>query len=110
MDELERLRAQKAETYLKQQQETAAREYQEKEDLKGQMAEMEAQIRLHMTKEAISRYGTLKAGHPDKAIYALVVMSRFIEEQKIQIIDDEFLKRIIIKINKGKKEFKIKRV
>jgi len=69
---------------------------------------LEATVKQYLSKEAITRYGTLKAGHPDKAIQALTVLAQLIQAKQItkKLSDQEF-KSILIQLQEPKKQFKI---
>lgn len=75
----------------------------------SQLAQLEAIIRLRMTKEAITRLGNLKAAHPTRAAQAIAVIAQFMQSGKIQIIDDIILKDILERLQPEKKEFKFTR-
>ena len=62
----------------------------------------------HQSKEAISRYGNLKAAHPDVAIQAIAVIAQAAGQIKEKISDEQF-KNILKQMQKPKKEFKILR-
>lgn len=63
-----------------------------------------------MTKEAITRYGNLKSAHPEKAIQAITIIAQAVQSgQMKEKITDEQLKRILLQLQKPRKETKIKR-
>ncbi len=102
MDEIERIRQNK----LKELQEKQQEELQ----LQQQIQQLETVVKQFLTKEALQRYGNLKAAHPEKAIQLLVILSQLIQQGKIKgKVDDQQLKEILKQITPGKKEFKIKR-
>ncbi|MCF7861217.1 hypothetical protein K9M79_03140 [Candidatus Woesearchaeota archaeon] len=110
MDNLEQIKAKKLQEMLKKREEQVNQKKAEEEDTEKQIKAIEAQVKPHMTKEAIFRYHNLKIMHPENATYALMVMHRFIEEKKIDSIDEGALKELLGRIASKKREIKIKRV
>lgn len=106
MDELEALKKKKLEEL---QQAEAMQQSQEEAQLQQQIEQLEAVVKQLFTKEALSRYGNLKAAHPEKAIQVLVVLGQLIQQGKIHKINDSQLKEILKQLTPEKKEFKIKR-
>jgi DNA-binding TFAR19-related protein (PDSD5 family) len=81
---------------------------QEKQSqLLKQIERLEHTVKQHLTKEAITRYGNLKAGHPEKAMQAIAVLAQLIQAGQIKkkLSDEEF--KTILKHMQQKKEFKI---
>jgi len=76
--------------------------------LQKQVAMLETVVKQKMTKEAISRYGNLKAAHPEKAIQIIAVLAQAIQQGQIneQITDEKF-KILLKQLEPEKKEFKI---
>jgi|GEM_PF-3123439 DNA-binding TFAR19-related protein (PDSD5 family) len=101
MDELEALR-QRRRSELQQQ---AA----EEEQIQQQITQIEALVKSKMTKEAVSRYSTLRSVHPDKATQALLVLAQLIQAKQVTTIDDEHFKLLLSKINPEKREMTITR-
>lgn len=101
MDEIEKIRENKLEELQAKQQEQL--------QLQQQIQQLEAMVKQFLTKEALQRYGNLKAAHQEKAIQLLVILSQLIQQQKIKgKVDDTQLKEILKQITPEKKEFKIK--
>jgi len=110
MDELEELKRKKLEE-LKNQQEAALQEQAEEQaQLEQQIEQLEMMVKQVFTKEALSRYGNIKAAHPEKAVQVLVVLGQLIQQGKIKQINDAQLKEILKKLTPEKKDFKIKRI
>ena len=74
--------------------------------LRKQIEQIEALAKRKLTKEALARYNNLKMAHPEKAVQAAV----FIVQASQQSIDDGQLKKLLILMEKEKKQTKIKRV
>ena len=66
---------------------------------------------LGLSKEALQRYGNLKAAHQEKAVQLLVILGQSIQQGHIkEKISDEKLKDILKQLQPEKKDFKIKRI
>jgi len=105
MDELEGIRRRKLEELRKQQ----LNQMQEEQQLQQQVQQLEEIVKQVLTKEALERYGNLKAAYPDRAVQLLVILAQAIQSGQITKIDDDMLKEILKKLTPKKKEFKIKR-
>ncbi len=109
MDELEELKKKRLEE-LKRQQESAVRgQLQEQAQLQQQIEQLELIVKQIFTKDALQRYGNLKAAHPEKAVQLLVILGQAIQQGQIQQIDDAQLKEILKKLTPEKREFRIKK-
>lgn len=107
MDELEQLRAQKI-AALKEQYGGGS---EQQAELQQQVAMLEAVVKQHLDAAAVSRLGTLKLAHPEKALQAMVVLGQLIKAGKIrQPLADEQFKDIIRMMTPEKKETTIKRI
>jgi len=100
--ELEEIRKRK----LEQMQEQVQAKQQEQIQIQQQIQALENFVKTRLTKEALIRYGNLKAGHPQLAIQILVVLSEAIKSGKVNMVDDDLLKSIL-KEMQPKKETKI---
>lgn len=106
MDELEKIRQKK----LAELRETQQKQVQEEAQAKQQIAQLEAMVKPYLTKDALSRFGNIKAAHPEKAIQVLVILGQAIQEKQIQKVDDNTLKQILMNLTQQKKDFKIKKI
>ncbi len=107
MDELEEIKKRKLMELQKQQ----GGQIQEQQQLQAQVEQLEATVKQFLSKEALQRYGNLKAAHTDKAVQLLVVLGQAIQQGQIkEKISDEKLKELLKQLQPEKKEFKIKRV
>jgi len=110
MDELDELKKKKLQELQQKQQEALQRQAQEEAQLQQQIEHLEGVVRQFFTKEALQRYGNLKAAHPEKAIQVLVGLGQLVQSGKItQKITDEQLKELLKRLEPKKKEFTIKR-
>ena len=109
MDELEQIRRKKLAQLQRSQQEKLQQQVQEEFQLQQQIEQLELMVKQALTKEALQRYGNLKAAHPEKAMQLLVVLAQAMQQGQINQVDDKTLKQVLIKLIPEKKEFKIKR-
>jgi programmed cell death protein 5 len=110
MDELEKIRKKKLAQLQRLQQERLQQQMQEEAQVQQQIEQLEMIVKHALTKEALQRYGNLKAAHPEKAMQLLVILAQAIQQGQINQVDDKTLKQILIRLTPEKKEFKIKRV
>ena len=104
-DELEELKKRRLEQLRQQQNE----HFQEESNLQQQIQQLEAIVKQYFTKEALERYGNIKAAHPDKAVQVLAVLGQLIQSGRIDIVDDNIFREILTKITPKKREIKITR-
>ena len=109
MDELEEIKKRKLEELQKQQGVDLQQQVDEQAQLQQQIEQLEAVVKQLFTKEALIRYGNVKAAHPEKAVQLLVVIGQLMQQGKVQKIDDAQLKEILKQLTPQKKEFKINR-
>jgi len=107
MDELEQIRMKRLQ---EMQAQALNNQMQQEVQLQQQVEMIENAVKTKMTKEAVSRYGNIKAVCPEKAVHALMVMARALETRQVTQIDDGLLKHFLGALTPQKKEFKIKRV
>lgn len=96
---------------LQRQQEEALKQQTEEQQLQAQIEQLEDLVRQFLSKEALQRYGNLKAAHTEKAVQLLVVLGQAIQQGQIkQKITDIQLKGILKQLQPEKRDFKIKRI
>jgi DNA-binding TFAR19-related protein (PDSD5 family) len=86
-----------------------ADEYQEQLKIQQQIQELEQFVKPRLTKEALERYGNIRAAYPDKSVQLLVVLSQAIQREGIEQIDDAQLKELLKRMTPKKRDFTIKR-
>jgi len=107
MDELEEIRKRKLAELQNQQEDSL----QEQQQMQAQLEQLETVVKQFFTKEALERYGNLKAAHQEKAVQLLVILGQAVQQGQIkEKITDEKLKDILKQLQPEKKEFKIKRI
>src|SRR3989344_9239545 len=104
MPELDEIRKKKLEESRKLQQGRCEEQAQEEMQGQRQIQQLEAIVKQALTKEALERYGNLKAAYPEKAVQLLVILVQAIQQGQIQKVDDDTLKQILKKLSPKKKE------
>lgn len=111
MDELDELKKRRLMELQKQQEDALRQQAQEDQQMQAQVDQLEAAVRQFLSKEALQRYGNLKAAHPEKAIQLLVILGQAIQQGQIkEKISDEQLKNLLARLQPEKKEFKIRKI
>lgn len=111
MPSLEEIRKKKLDELMHAQQQKVQQQAQEQSHIQKQIEQMEEIVKQFFTKEALARYGNLKAAHQEKALQLLVVLFQAIQKGQVQgKIEDSLLKKILEQLTPKKKEIKIKRV
>jgi DNA-binding TFAR19-related protein (PDSD5 family) len=110
MDDLEELRRKRVNELRRAKQLAIQQQFDQTAKLEQEVAQLEDFVKKYLTKEALLRYGNLKAGQPEKAVQLLVVLTQAIQSRQLGIIDDVILKKILIKFSEGKRDFNIKKV
>ena len=110
MPTLEEIKKKKLEQLMGLQQERLQGQAEEQAQLQQQIGQMENVAKQFLTKEALMRYGSLRAAHPEKAVQLLMVLLQAIQKGQVQgKIDDILLKKILEQLTPKKREIKIKR-
>ena len=97
MDELEEIRKRKLSELRAAQLEKIQQQAKEEEQLQQQIEQLEITVKQVLTKEALQRYGNLKAAFPDRAVQLLVILAQALQAGQINKIDDDTLKEILKK-------------
>lgn len=106
MPTLEEIRKRKLEELMQVQQQ----QVHEHAQVQQQVEKMESVVRQFFTKEALARYGNLKAAHQEKALQLLLVLFQAIQKGQIRgKIEDEVLKKVLEQLAPKKREINIKR-
>lgn len=109
MDELDALRKRRLQRLVQEQQAKAAKQADEEAELQKQIEQLEAFVKTIFTRDALDRYSNLKLAHPEKAVKVLVVLAQGMQKSGIKQVDGEQLKKLLIRLEPEKKEFKLKR-
>jgi len=79
------------------------------EELQQQIAALEQNLRSRLTRDALARYGNIRAANPEQAVKVLVAMTQLLTKTDKMITDSEF-KDILREIIPKKRSINIKRV
>ncbi|MBI3033886.1 hypothetical protein HYY72_01895 [Candidatus Woesearchaeota archaeon] len=108
-DEIEEIKRKKLEALQRQYQEGIHQQAAEEQEAQQQIAALEAAVKSRLSKEALQRYGNIKAAHPEKAVQLLIVLGRLIQLGRVNMISDENLKAVLQKMDAEKRETRITR-
>ena len=97
MSELEEIRQRKVQ------------ELQEQAEFQQQVNQLEAIVKSLFTKEALQRYGNLKAAHPEQAVKLLTLVAQQMQKGNARKISDEDLKRMLVMLQPKTRQIKITR-
>ena len=111
MPTLDDSRKKKLEELMRLQQQKSQQQSDEQAQIQQQVEQMESIVKQFFTKDALARYGSLKAAHQEKSLQLLVVLFQAIQKGQIHgKIEDSLLKKILEQLTPEKKDFTIKRV
>ncbi len=82
---------------------------QEQAQFQQQVNQLETIVKTLFTKEALQRYGNIKAAHPEKAVQVLALIGQMMQKGNTKKITDEELKKMLIMITPKTKQIKITR-
>lgn len=90
--------------------EEEAKNLQKQFEMQKQWQTLETFVKRHLSKDAIMRYGSVKAAHPEKAMQVISLLAQMIQAGQIpEIISDEQFKKMLINLQAQKRETKIMR-
>ena len=111
MPSLDEIRKKKLEELMRSQQDRTQQQAEEQAQVRQQIEAMENAVKQFFTKEALARYGNLRAAHAEKAIQLLLILFNAIKTGQVKSkIDDSALKNLLERLTPKKKEIKIKKV
>ena len=79
---------------------------QHQQDAQQQLAQAEQAIKQLFSKEALARYGNIRAAQPQVAAQLIVVLAQLIQQGRVQQVDDALLRKILGQLGK-KREMRI---
>ena len=109
MSEIEDIRRRKLAQLQANQNAQANSKINEEAELQRQIAELEGIVKQLCTKEALERYGNIKAVDQEKAIQVIAVIGQLVQSGRVQKINDEMLKNLLMRLAGNKRESKIRR-
>jgi len=79
------------------------------EEKQQQIQEAEQLVKGYLSKQALERYGNIRASDPSKALQIIAMIAATIEQGKITThINDEQLKDLLIKLSAHKRPINIR--
>jgi len=84
-------------------------DYQQEAEAQQQVAQLEAMVKQKLSKEALLRYGTIKAADPEKALQLVTLLAQAIQQNNVPFIDDTAFKDLLSRLAPQRKEFKMTR-
>ena len=105
MDELEALKKKK----LAQLQEQFQQQQAEQAQLQQQVQALEQFVTARLSKQALERYGNIKAAHPEQAVQLLTILGQIIQTKNVQCFEDEQVKQVLQMMQQQKRDITIKR-
>ena len=83
----------------------------EEAQLQKQIEQMEAIVKQFLSRDALIRYGNVKAAHSEKAMQVLAVLFQAIQKGQVKSqIDDATFKKILEQLTPKKRDIKINKV
>ncbi len=83
---------------------------QEQMQMQQQIATLDTLAKQYLTTDALSRYGSIKAAHPEKALQVMLVIAQSAQQGRLkEKLTDAQLKELLRGMEKPKKEFRITR-
>ncbi|MBI2130589.1 hypothetical protein HYU10_02355, partial [Candidatus Woesearchaeota archaeon] len=80
----------------------------EQAQMQQQIAQMEAIVKQHLSKDAVIRYGGIKAADPEKAVQILLILLQLIQSGRItEKVDDQAFKKLLMQMAPKKREIRI---
>ena len=111
MPTLDEIKKRKLEELMQAQQQKMQQQSEGQNQIQKQVEQMEGIVRQFLSKDALARYGNLKAAHQEKSLQLLMVLFQAIQKGQVQgKIEDDLLKKILEQLTPKKKEIRIKRV
>ena len=78
--------------------------------LKQQIAMLESLAKQKMSREAVSRYGSLKLAHPETAIKAIAMIAQAVQAGQLrETLTDEDFRTLLKNIQEGKQTYNFRR-
>ncbi|HLD86596.1 MAG TPA: DNA-binding protein [Candidatus Nanoarchaeia archaeon] len=104
MSELDEIRRRKLEDLKRSQSQKSNHE----QKIDQQIEQLESMVKPLFTKDALTRYGTIKAAYPDRAVQVLLVLAQAAKKGQVSQVDDKLLKDILLQLTPKQRETKIR--
>jgi programmed cell death protein 5 len=104
MSELDEIRRRKIEELQKQNSSQSSQE----QKLAKQIDQLEAIVKPLFTREALTRYGTIKTAFPERAVQVLLVLGKAAQAGQVKQVDDDLLKKLLTQLTPKQRETRIR--
>ena len=104
MSEIDQIRKRKFEELKRAQSSQSSQENK----LANQIEQLEAVVKPLFTREALTRYGTIKTAFPERAVQVLLVLGKASQAGQVNQVDDELLKKLLAQLTPQKRETRIR--
>ena len=79
-------------------------------EVEGQLAALEQVVKGALSKEALERFGNIKAAFPEKAAQLVMILAQALESGQVRNrIEDAQLRELLRRMDTGKKDITITR-
>lgn len=95
MEELRRRRLEELKAIREQQAAHHHEEQEERLQLQQQIQMLEGVVKQRFTRDALERYGNIRAAHPDKAVQLIAILAQAIQSGQLGTIADDDLKEML---------------
>ncbi len=109
MNELDEIKRRKLAELQAGQENSLQEQAREQAEFQQKVNELESVVKQLFTKEALERYGNIKAADPDKALRIITVIGQLIQSGRVGTITDEMLKSLLKQLAPKKRDIKINR-
>ena len=109
MTELDEIKRRKL-AELQEAQRNQLQQAREQQDFQQKVNELENVVKQLFTKEALERYGNIKAVDREKALQIITIIGQMIQSGRVQTINDEMMRELLKQLAPKKREMKIRRV
>ena len=111
MPTLDEIRKKKLQELMQAQQQKSQHQYDEQLQLQQQVEQMESVVRQYLSKDALVRYGNIKAAHNEKALQLVALLFQLIQNGQLKsVIDDKIMKKLLLQLEPKKRDIQIRRV
>lgn len=76
--------------------------------MQQELTQLETAVKSVMTREALQRYGNIKAADNERAVHLMVILGQLLQQGRIKQVDDENLRQVLSQMTR-KKDFRIVR-
>ena len=104
MTELDEIRKRKIEQIQRSQSQHSSQE----QKLAQQIEQLESIVKPLFTRDALTRFGTIKAAFPEKAVQVLLVLGQAAQKGQVKEVDDELLKKLLMQLTPTQRDTKIR--